>query len=200
MPVKTYDAIIVGSGITGGWAAKELGEKGLETLVLEAGRPIDPEKDYAEHVPTWEKKYRGMGDRKAVNKDQFIQSKSSGVDEWNSKFFVNDNENPYTSDPDKPFLWIRGRQVGGRSIIWGRQTYRWSDLDFEANLKEGIAVDWPIRYADIAPWYDHVEDFIGVTGQSEGLSQLPDGKFLPPMEMTCAEVLVKDAIAKHFPG
>ncbi|HEX4424632.1 MAG TPA: GMC family oxidoreductase [Terriglobales bacterium] len=200
MPVKTYDAIIVGSGITGGWAAKELGEKGLETLVLEAGRPIDPEKDYAEHVPTWEKKYRGMGDRKALNKDQFIQSKSTGVDEWNSKFFVNDNENPYTSDPDKPFLWIRGRQVGGRSIIWGRQTYRWSDLDFEANLKEGIAVDWPIRYADIAPWYDHVEDFIGVTGQPEGLSQLPDGKFLPPMEMTCAEVLVKDAIAKHFPG
>jgi glucoside 3-dehydrogenase (cytochrome c) catalytic subunit len=200
MPVKTYDAIIVGSGITGGWAAKELGGKGLETLILEAGRPIDPEKDYAEHVPTWEKKYRGMGDRKALNKDQFIQSKSTGVDEWNSKFFVNDNENPYTSDPDKPFLWIRGRQVGGRSIIWGRQTYRWSDLDFEANLKEGIAVDWPIRYQDIAPWYDHVEDFIGVTGQPEGLSQLPDGKFLPPMEMTCAEVLVKDAIAKHFPG
>src|SRR5277367_7022641 len=200
MPVQTYDAIVVGSGITGGWAAKELAEKGLQTLVLEAGRPIDPEKDYAEHVPTWDMKFRGMGDRKALSQDQPIQSKSTGVDEWNSKFFVNDKENPYTTDPNKPFLWIRGRQVGGRSIMWGRQSYRWSDLDFEANLKEGIAIDWPIRYQEIAPWYDYVEDFIGVTGQLEGLSQLPDGKFLPPMEMTCAELLVKDAIAKHFPG
>jgi choline dehydrogenase-like flavoprotein len=201
MPVKMYDAVVVGSGITGGWAAKELGEKGLETLVLEAGRPVDPEKDYVEHVPSWEKKFRGMGDRNALAKDQAVQSKSSGVDEWNSKFFVNDRENPYTTaETEKPFLWIRGRQVGGRSIIWGRQTYRWSDLDFEANLKEGIAIDWPIRYKDIAPWYDHVEDFIGVTGQMEGLPQLPDGKFLPPMEMTCAELLVKDAVAKHFPG
>jgi choline dehydrogenase-like flavoprotein len=200
MPSQKYDAIVVGSGITGGWAAKELSEKGLRTLVLEAGRPIDPEKDYAEHVPTWEKKFRGMGDRKLQSQDQTVQETCSGLDEWNSKFFVNDRDNPYTTAPDKPFLWIRGRQVGGRSIIWGRQTYRWSDLDFEANLREGIAVDWPIRYQDIAPWYDYVEDFIGVTGQREGLPQLPDGKFLPPMEMTCAELVVKDAVAKHFPG
>jgi len=200
MPSQKYDAIVVGSGITGGWAAKELSEKGLRTLVLEAGRPIDPEKDYAEHVPTWEKKFRGMGDRKLQSQDQTVQETCSGLDEWNSKFFVNDNDNPYTTAPDQPFLWIRGRQVGGRSIIWGRQTYRWSDLDFEANLREGIAVDWPIRYQDIAPWYDYVEDFIGVTGQREGLPQLPDGKFLPPMEMTCAELVVKDAVAKHFPG
>jgi len=200
MPTKVYDAIVVGSGITGGWAAKELSEKGLETLVLEAGRPIDPDTDYVEHVPVWEKRFRGLGDRKRFNDDQPIQQTCSGVDEWNCKFFVNDRENPYTTDPGKPFLWIRGRHVGGRSIMWGRQSYRWSDLDFEANLREGIAIDWPIRYQDIAPWYDYVEDFIGVTGQTEGLPQLPDGKFLPPMEMTCAEVVVKDAIAKSFPN
>jgi len=197
---QVYDAIVIGSGITGGWAAKELTEKGLRTLVLEAGRPIRPEQDYVEHVGVWEVKYRGLGDRKREMREQFVQRECSAMDEWSSKFFVSDQENPYTTDPRKPFLWIRGRQVGGRSIMWGRQSYRWSDLDFEANAREGIAVDWPIRYKDIAPWYDYVEDFIGVTGQAEGLSQLPDGKFLPPMEMTCAEVIVKDAIAKNFPG
>lgn len=198
MASKTYDAIVVGSGITGGWAAKELSEKGLETLVLEAGRPIDPAKDYVEHVPVWKQRYRGLGDRKASSENQPIQTTSSGVDEWNSKFFVNDKENPYTTPAAKPFLWIRGRQVGGRSIMWGRQSYRWSDLDFEANEREGIAVDWPIRYRDIAPWYDYVEDFIGVSGKAEGLPQLPDGKFLPPMQFTCAEETVRDAVAKHF--
>ncbi len=133
-------------------------------------------------------------------KSKPVQQNCSGMDEWNSKFFVNDKQNPYTTEPGKPFQWIRGRQVGGRSIIWGRQSYRWSDLDFEANLREGIGVDWPIRYQDIAPWYDHVEDFIGVSGQAEGLPQLPDGNFLPPMEFNCAEVVVKDAVAKYFPG
>jgi len=200
MPAKTYDAIVIGSGITGGWAAKELTEKGLETLVLEAGRPIEPNKDYVEHVPVWKKRFREMGDRNRFNREQPIQQKCNALDELNSKFFVNDQQNPYTTDEGKPFLWIRGRQVGGRSIIWGRQSYRWSDLDFEANAREGIAVDWPIRYHEIAPWYDYVEDFAGISGQAEGLPQLPDGKFLPPMEMTCAELLVKDAIAKHFPG
>jgi len=199
MPAKVYDAIVVGSGITGGWAAKELSQKGLETLVLEAGRPINPETDYVEHVPPWEKRFRGMGDRKLLSVDQPVQRTCTGLDEWNSKFFVNDRENPYVTDPGKPFLWIRGRQVGGRSIIWGRQSYRWSDLDFEANLREGIAIDWPIRYQDIASWYDYVEDFAGISGQKEGLPQLPDGKFLPPMEMNCAELVVKDAVARHFP-
>jgi choline dehydrogenase-like flavoprotein len=200
MATKVYDAIVIGSGITGGWAAKELGEKGLQTLVLEAGRPIDPDTDYAEHVPEWEVKYRGMGDRKKTDEDQAVQQTCGGMDEWNSKFFVNDKQNPYTTETGKPFQWIRGRQVGGRSIIWGRQSYRWSDLDFEANLREGVGVDWPIRYAEIAPWYDYVENFIGVSGQAEGLAHLPDGKFLPPMELNCAELVVKDAIAKYFPG
>jgi choline dehydrogenase-like flavoprotein len=197
---QTYDAIVVGSGITGGWAAKELTEKGLETLVLEAGRPITPEQDYVEHVPQWEMKFRGMGDRRHLSEQQPIQATCSGLDEWNSKFFVSDKENPYVTEANKPFLWIRGRQLGGRSIIWGRQSYRWSDLDFEANLREGIAVDWPIRYKDIAPWYDYVEDFAGISGQAEGLPQLPDGHFLPPMEMNCAELVVKDGIAKHYKG
>ena len=194
----SYDAIIIGSGMTGGWAAKELTEKGLKVLVLEAGRPTVPEEDYVEHVPVYEKKFRGLTDRNEQMKTQAIQRMCYACDEWAQKFFVNDLENPYSTDPGKPFAWIRGRQVGGKSIMWARQSYRWSDLDFEANLKEGIGVDWPIRYADIAPWYDYVEEFAGITGQAEGLSQLPDGHFLPPMEMNCAEVVVKDAVAKQY--
>ncbi|MBZ5684046.1 MAG: GMC family oxidoreductase [Acidobacteriia bacterium] len=196
----TFDAIVVGSGITGGWAAKELTEKGLKTLVLEAGRNIVPEEDYVEHVPQWEMKFRGMGDRQKLAVDQPIQSTCYACDEWSSKFFISDQENPYTTDPDKPFRWIRGRQVGGRSITWGRQSYRWSDLDFEANLREGIAVDWPIRYADIAPWYDYVEGFAGISGEALGLAQLPDSKFLPPMELNCTERFVRSELAKHFGG
>jgi choline dehydrogenase-like flavoprotein len=196
----TYDAIVIGSGITGGWAAKELTEKGLKTLVLEAGRPIVPEQDYVEHVPAWEMKFRGLRDRRQQREDQPIQSLSYACDEWSSKFFVSDKEHPYTTDAGKPFHWIRGRQVGGRSIMWGRQSYRWSDLDFEANLRDGIAIDWPIRYADLAPWYDYVEDFAGITGESLGLPQLPDSKFLPPMELNCAEKIVREAMAKHFGG
>jgi choline dehydrogenase-like flavoprotein len=195
-----YDAIVVGSGITGGWAAKDLTEKGMDTLVLEAGGLVDPDKDYVEHVAPWEMKFRGMGDIRKEQSNQHVQRECYACDEWASKFFVNDKENPYTTDANKPFLWIRGRQVGGRSIMWGRQSYRWSDLDFEANVRDGIAIDWPIRYRDIAPWYDYVEEFIGVTGQAEGLPQLPDGKFLPAMEMTCVEADVKDAIAKNFGG
>ncbi len=188
MATPVYDAIIVGSGITGGWAAKELTEKGLNVLLLEAGRTIVPEKDYVEHVPVWELKYRDWDNRAVREKTQPIQRECYyACDEYSNKFFVSDVENPYTCEEGKHFSWIRGRQVGGKSITWGRQSYRWSDLDFEANLKDGIAVDWPIRYADIAPWYDYVEEFAGISGQAEGLPQLPDGKFLPPMEMTCVE-------------
>jgi choline dehydrogenase-like flavoprotein len=200
MPANSYDAIVVGSGITGGWAAKELGQKGLNTLVLEAGRSIDPAKDYCEHVPTWGVKFRGLNDRRRESKTQPIQSLCYACDEWASKFFVNDLQEPYTTAPGKPFMYIRGRHVGGRSIMWGRQTYRWSDLDFEANAREGVGVDWPIRYADIAPWYDYVEEFAGISGQAEGLPQLPDGRFLPAMPMNCAEVAVKEAIARHWQG
>jgi choline dehydrogenase-like flavoprotein len=194
---NTYDAIVIGSGITGGWAVKELTEKGLKTLVLEAGQTIVPERDYVEHVPVWDLKFRGMRDRKGEAVSQPIQRHIG--DEWNAKFFVNDVENPYTTPPDQPYLFLRGRHLGGRSVMWGRQSYRWSDLDFEGNLKDGHGVDWPVRYKDVEPWYDYVEDFIGVTGQAEGLPQLPDGKFLPPMEMNCAELVMKDVIAQKFP-
>ncbi len=195
---REYDAIVVGSGISGGWAAKELCEHGLRTLMLEAGPPIVPERDYVEHVRPWELRFRGRGDQHALDRDQWIQKRA--CDEWNAKFFVNDRENPYANDPDKPFIWIRGRHVGGRSLMWGRQVYRWSDLDFEANAREGIAVDWPIRYADIAPWYDHVERFIGVSGQAEGLAHLPDGQFLPPMELNCAERAMREAVSARWKG
>jgi choline dehydrogenase-like flavoprotein len=198
MHQDSYDAIVVGSGITGGWAAKELCEKGLRTLVLEAGRDIDPGRDFVEHKQPWEMHFRGMGDRRKLERHQPIQRRCYACDEYSGKFFVNDLENPYTFDEDKPFDWIRGRQVGGRSIMWGRQVYRWSDLDLEANAKEGIGVDWPIRYADLAPWYDHVEGFIGISGAAEGLAQLPDGRFLPPMEMNCAERVIRDAMAAKW--
>lgn len=198
MPEPEYDAIVVGSGMTGGWAAKELTELGLRTLVLEAGRPIDPARDYREHVPVWDMPFRGLGDRRTVDARQPVQRRSVSFDELSHVFWCDDVDNPYSTPADKPFDWFRARQVGGKSIIWGRQVYRLSDLDFEANLRDGIAVDWPIRYSDIGPWYDHVERFIGVSGQPEGLAHLPDGPYLPPMEMNCVERHVRERMASHF--
>src|SRR5438128_7784501 len=194
----TYDAIVVGSGMSGGWAAKELTEKGLKTLVLERGRHVEHIKDYptADKDP-WDLPY---GNELTI-KDQeeyFIQKKVYNFKQDTKHFFVKDTDHPYNQI--KPFNWMRGYQTGGKSLMWSRHCFRWSDLDFEANAKEGIAIDWPLRYRDIAPWYDYVEEFVGVTGQAEGLPQLPDGKFLPAMEMTCAEEVVKDAIAKNFAG
>jgi len=193
-----YDAIVVGSGMTGGWAAKELTELGLRTLVLDAGRPIVPNKDYREHTPPWAMPFRGLGDRQTVARRQAVQRNSVTFDEMSHQFWVDDVDNPYSTPANKAFHWFRARQVGGKSIIWGRQVYRWSDLDFEANLRDGIGVDWPIRYADIAPWYDLVERFIGVSGQTEGLAHLPDGPFLPPMAMNCVESHVRDRMASKF--
>jgi choline dehydrogenase-like flavoprotein len=197
----SYDAIVVGSGISGGWAAKELTELGLDTLVLERGRHVVHGDDYVtEHEPAWDMRFRGLGDRLEWRKERFNQTKSGVVNEGNSHFFVNDRENPYSWHDGMTYLWIRGYHTGGRSIMWGRQTYRWSDLDFTANLREEIGVDWPIRYEDIAPWYDHVEEFAGITGSAEGIPTLPDGVFLPPMEMTCVEKHARREIEAAFPG
>ena len=196
--ITSYDAIVVGSGMTGGWAAKELTQLGLRTLVLEAGRPITPERDAREHVAPFEMPYRGLGDRRAVEARQSVQQRSVTFDEMSHQFWTDDIDNPYSTSDTRKFDWFRARQVGGKSIIWGRQTYRMSDLDFEANARDGIAVDWPIRYADIAPWYDVVEKFIGVSGKAEGLPQLPDGAFLPPMDMNCVEQHVRDKVAARY--
>lgn len=196
-----FDAIVIGSGITGGWAAKELCEKGLKTLVLERGREIRHGEDYqGEHQPPWAYKFRGRVDAELARRDYPVQSQFGWFNDYNLQFWNNDRLNPYVLDEGKPFNWVRSDVLGGRSVLWGRQTYRWSDLDFEANLKDGHGIDWPIRYKDIEPWYDYVEDFVGITGQAEGLPQLPDGKFLPPMEMNIVEKDVKAKIEAEFPG
>jgi len=193
---NTYDAIVVGSGISGGWAAKELCEKGLKTLVLERGRNVEHIKDYTDTTKDpWELTHHGAHTQQdRVNSP--TQNKCYAWNEVSKKFFVNDLENPYNQV--KPFDWVRGNHVGGRSLTWGRQCYRWSDVDFGANAKDGHGVDWPIRYKDIAPWYDYVEPFVGISGSIENLPQLPDGKFLPPMEMNCIEKQVAERIKKNF--
>ena len=195
-----YDAIVVGSGITGGLAAKELCEKGLKTLVLERGPHVEHGRDYVgEHKAPWELPFNGRGDRKEYEEDYAIQSLCYAFGPASRQFFVNDREHVYRCDDDKEFRWIRGYHLGGRSLTWGRQCYRWSDIDFEANARDGYGVDWPIRYEDIAPWYDYVESFVGISGQAEGLPQLPDGRFLPPMELNVVEHALRERIFRHFP-
>ena len=195
---NTYDAIVVGTGISGGWAAKELTEKGLKTLVLERG-PMVKHPDYPTATKDpWQLPYADRPTQEDLVK-QSVQNRTGYTVKPSTKhWFVNDLENPYTEAPGKRMDWMRGYHVGGRSITWGRQSYRWSEMDFEANAKEGIAVDWPIRYKDISPWYDYVESYIGVSGQNEGIPQLPDGKFLPPMELNCLEKELKKAAKDKF--
>ncbi|MEQ8471954.1 MAG: GMC family oxidoreductase [Marinoscillum sp.] len=195
LKTNSYDAIVVGSGISGGWSAKILTEGGLKTLMLERGRMIQHGQYPTAGLDPWDIPYRGALTPETL-KDYEKQSRTGWINYVNQDLFVKDVENPY--DEDKRFDWIRGYQVGGRSITWGRQTYRLSDLDFEANAKEGIGVDWPIRYKDIAPWYDYVEKYVGISGQAMGLPHLPDGQFLPPMELNCVEQHTKEKIESSF--
>ena len=197
--IESIDAIVVGSGISGGWAAKELTEKGLKVLMLERGKPLAHASGYiGEHEPTWQRNNKGLRPRDLYQDEYEIQSTSYAFDETTRHFWNNDQENPYDYNEENPFHWIRADVVGGRSLLWARQSYRWGDLDFEANKKENVGIDWPIRYKDIAPWYDHVEKFIGVSGEHLGLDHLPDGKFQKPMSKNVLEDHVSDAIAKHY--
>jgi glucoside 3-dehydrogenase (cytochrome c) catalytic subunit len=194
----SYDAIVVGSGISGGWAAKELTEKGLRVLLLERGKNIEHIKDYVNATkPPWAYPHRGGRTQDMIRRYPVL-SRDYPLNETNLDYWVNEQESPYTEV--KRFDWFRGYHVGGRSLMWGRCSFRWSDINFEENAKDGIAIDWPIRYADIAPWYSHVEKFAGIAGSKEGMPQLPDGEFQPAMPLNCAEELVAERLTKLFDG
>jgi choline dehydrogenase-like flavoprotein len=198
MANEAYDAIVVGSGISGGWAAKELTEKGLRVLLLERGPNVEHVKDYkSATLAPWEVPHRGRRTQELLANHPTLQ-RDYVLNELNLDWWAHESDSPYVEE--KPFNWFRGYQVGGRSLLWGRQSYRWSEMDFEANAKDGIAVDWPIRYKDIAPWYSYVEKFIGVSGSKEGLDVLPDGEFQPPMPMNCVEEAGTAKIKEHYKG
>ncbi|RTL58359.1 MAG: GMC family oxidoreductase [Sphingobacteriales bacterium] len=196
MAENIYDAIVIGSGISGGWAAKELCEKGLKTIMLERGKNIEHIKDYTEaNKEAWDHPHRGERTQQMV-KDYPVLKRDYPLNERNLDWWASDKDSPYTEV--KRFDWFRGYHVGGRSLMWGRQSYRWSDLYFEENAKDGIAVDWPVRYKDIEPWYTYVEKFAGVSGSAEGLPELPDSHFLPAMEMNCVEKEVAARVKEHY--
>ena len=193
---RTYDAIVIGSGISGGWAAKEFTGKGLKTLVLERGRDVKHITDYPTTFKNpWELEHRGQMPLE-ITKANPVISRCYAFKEDTAHFFVKDQEHPYVQE--KPFDWIRGYQVGGKSLMWARHTQRWSDFDFEGPARDGFAVDWPIRYQDVAPWYSYVEKFAGISGNKDGLAELPDGEFLPPMELNCVEKYFKEQVKTHY--
>jgi choline dehydrogenase-like flavoprotein len=194
---NSFDAIVIGSGISGGWAAKELCEKGLKTLVLERGRDVKHIKDYpTATMNPWEFKHGGRMPREFYKKNPLI-SKAAGFGEDTAHFFIEDDDHPYVQE--KPFDWIRGYQVGGKSLTWGRACQRWSDNEFKSPAKLGYGIEWPIDYTTIAPWYSHVEKFIGVCGNKDGIGAMPDGEFLPPFEFSCVEQHMRDKIHEHYP-
>lgn len=198
MAENEFDAIVVGSGISGGWAAKELCEKGLKVLMLERGKNVEHVKDYVNAMKgPWEFPHRGTRTREMIENYPVLK-RDYPLSEKNLDWWASDQDCPYTEI--KRFDWFRGYQVGGRSLLWGKQSYRLADLDFEANAKEGIAVDWPVRYKEIKPWYDYVEKFAGISGNKDGISHLPDGEFLPPMDLNCVEKDVAARIKKHYSG
>ena len=195
-----FDAIVVGSGISGGWAAKELTEKGLNVLVLERGRDIKHGVDYlGEHAPSWKMPFNGRPRRELHAEEYPIQSKSYAFSDTNIQFWNNDKDNPYAYDEENPFIWTRADVVGGRSLLWGRQSYRFSDQDFKANARDGNGIPWPVTYDEIAPWYSYVEKFIGVNGRKEGLPQLPDGELQKPMPWYKIEEVIKARLAENAP-
>jgi choline dehydrogenase-like flavoprotein len=195
---RIYDALIVGSGASGGWVAKELAEQGMHVLMLEAGPARIPSRDFTEHAWPYQVRYRGFGNQKRMLEEQPVQRLCYACDDYSHEFFVNDNEHPYTFPEDKPFMWIRGRQVGGKTYCWARESYRYSDYEFQAANRDGYEQNWPFAYAELEPFYDYVESYIGVSGSKEGLPQMPDGRFLPPMNMSCGDLLVKGVIEKQF--
>lgn len=199
LPRRTiHDVLVIGSGASGGWVAKELTERGLTVAMLEAGPPRVPTHDFTEHMWPYQMKFRGFGDQEQLLRTQPVQRLCYACDEYSHQFFVNDLEHPYTFPADKPFMWIRGRQVGGKTFCWARESYRYSDNEFKAASRDGYGEDWPISYRELEPYYDGVESFIGVSGSREGLPQFPDGQFLPPMKLSCGALLAKDVIERKF--
>jgi choline dehydrogenase-like flavoprotein len=195
---ELHDVLVVGSGASGGWVAKEGAERGLSVVMLEAGPPRLPSPDFTEHISPYQLKFRGFGNQQQLLRTQPVQRLCYACDEYSHQFFVNDLEHPYTFPIGKPFMWIRGRQVGGKTFCWARESYRYSDNEFKAASRDGYGEDWPISYPELEPYYDRVEEFIGVSGSYERLPQLPDGKFLPPMKLSCGGVLAKQVIEHKF--
>src|SRR5580700_1809315 len=193
---NSYDAIVIGSGISGGWAAKELCEQGLKTLLLERGKNVVHLKDYPTATKNpWDFPHRGQMPVKVLDENPVV-ARCYAFGESSQHFFVKDHEQPYVQE--RPFDWIRGYQVGGKSLLWARQTQRWSDFDFEGPARDGFAVDWPIRYKDIAPWYSYVEKFAGISGNKDGLAELPDGEFLPAFPLNAVETYFSKHVKEKY--